>query len=141
MRGVLLLFVLTLLAPVVAPTQTPRQQISRVRVPDYLAMGTAIRVVLPHEIRVGGDAVLELVVEKNGSVRSVRGVSGDQRLLRAAKPVLMKWVFDPYFLNGEPVEFFTDITIKLDGESRSAKLKLSKEDPLSRRSLTTKSLD
>ena len=104
-------------------------------------MGTAIRVVLPHEIRVGGDAVLELVVEKNGSVRSVRGVSGDQRLLRAAKPVLMKWVFDPYFLNGEPVEFFTDITIKLDGESRSAKLKLSKEDPLSRRSLTTKSLD
>lgn len=139
MRDVLLLLILGLLAPGVAPTQTARQRISRVRIPDYVAMGTAIRVVFPREIGVRGDVVLELLVEKNGRVGNVRDVSGNKRLLRITKPVLMKWTFQPYFLNGEPIQFLTRITIQFDGESQLARLKLSKEDPLSLLGRTPKS--
>ncbi len=45
----------------------------------------------------------------------------------------MKWAFYPYLLNGEPVQFLTELTIMFDGKKDSAKLKIE-DDPLSSRS-------
>jgi len=44
----------------------------------------------------------------------------------------MKWAFYPYQLNGEPVQFLTELTIMFDGKKDSAKLKIE-NDPLSSR--------
>jgi outer membrane biosynthesis protein TonB len=90
------------------------------------------RVVLPQDIGISGDVVLEVLVEKNGRVLLVRGVSGDSRLISAAKPAVMKWVFDPYVIDGQPVQFLTELTIQFDGNKRSAKIKIE-SDPLTTR--------
>lgn len=108
------------------------QRINRVRIPSYLAESMTRRVMLPHDIGISGVVVLEVLVEKNGRVLNVRGVSGDSRLIRAARPPMMKWVFNPYLVDGEPVQFLTELTIQFDGNKRSAKLKIE-IDPLTTR--------
>lgn len=114
------------------PTQTESQKISRVRIPTYLAESITTRVILPRDIGVPGDVVLEVLVQENGRVLNVQHVSGDPRLGRAAKPAVMKWAFYPYVLNGEPVQFLTEFTIVFDGKKDLAKLKIE-NDPLSSR--------
>jgi len=113
-------------------TKPESKEISRVRIPTYLAESMTQRAVLPRDIGVPGDVVLEVVIEKNGKVLNVRGVSGDPRLLGAAKPAMMKWVFIPYFRDGEAVQFSTEITIQFDGMKHSARLKVE-SDPLTSR--------
>ncbi len=112
------------------PTQS--QKISRVRIPTYLAESITTRVVLPRDIGIPGNIVLEVLVQQNGRVLNMQRVSGDPRLVRAAKPAVMKWAFYPYLLNGEPVQFLTEFTIMFDGKKDSAKLKIE-NDPLSSR--------
>jgi len=72
------------------PTQSESQKISRMRIPTYLAESITTRVVVPRDIGVPGDVVLEVIVQKNGRVLNVQRVSGDPRLVRAAKPAVMK---------------------------------------------------
>ena len=88
------------------------------------------RVVLPRDLGIPGDVVLGVLVEKNGRVLDVHRVSGDPRLVHTAKPAVMKWIFTPYFLDGEPVQFLTELTIMFDGRKDSAKLKVE-SSPLS----------
>jgi hypothetical protein len=110
----------------------PTQKISRVRLRTHLAESITTRVVLPRDIGVPGDVVLEVLVQDDGRVLNVQRVSGDPRLVRAAKPAVMKWAFQPYFLNGEPVQFLTELTIMFDGKEESARLKIE-NDPLTSR--------
>jgi outer membrane biosynthesis protein TonB len=114
------------------PPQSESQKINRVRIPTYLAESITTKVVLPRDIGVPGDVVLEVLVQRNGRVLNVQRVSGDRFLVRAAKPAVMKWAFYPYLLNGEPVQFLTELTIMFDGKKESAKLKIE-NDPLSSR--------
>ena len=100
------------------------------RIPTSLAESMTQRVVLPRDLGIPGDVVLGVLVEKNGRVLDVHRVSGDPRLVHAAKPAVMKWIFTPYFLDGEPVQFLTELTIMFDGRKDSAKLKVE-SDPLS----------
>jgi TonB family protein len=85
------------------------------------------RLILPHDIGISGDVVLEVLVDKNGRVVNVRGESGDSRLIRTAKPAMMKWAFNPYKIDGEPVQFLTELTIQFDGNKGSAKLKIESD--------------
>ena len=114
------------------PTQSESQKINWVRIPTYLAESITTRVVLPRDIGVAGDVVLEVLVQNDGRVLNVQRVSGDPRLVRVAKPAVMKWAFYPYLLNGKPVQFQTELTIMFDGKKDSAKLKLE-NDPLASR--------
>jgi N-acyl-L-homoserine lactone synthetase len=110
-----------------------KQRTSRVRIPTYLAKSMTQRTFLPRDVGISGDVVLEMLVEKDGRVLDVRGVSGDSRLVNAARPAMTKWVFNPFFLDGEPVQFLTELTVQFDGKRRSAKLK-PESAPLTTRS-------
>ncbi|MCU1285444.1 MAG: peptidoglycan-binding protein [Acidobacteriales bacterium] len=59
-----------------------------------------------------GSVVLTAVITKDGKVKQVRRVSGDARLANAAEEAVRHWKYDPYTLNGEPIEANTSITIK-----------------------------
>ena len=109
------------------PNQRPRDD--RIRIAPHIAESLTRKVVLPKDIGIPGEVTLEVEVGKDGRVLNVRGVSGDSRLIRAAKPSLMNWIIAPFFLNGEPVKYVTNLTIQFDGKSRTAKLKLH-ADPL-----------
>lgn len=55
--------------------------------------------------------VLEAVIAKDGSVNSLRVISGHTLLTRAALDAVKQWKYRPTMLNSEPVEVITTITV------------------------------
>ncbi len=112
----------------------PRSRVDRVRIPTYLAQEITRTVVLPREIGIRGNVEIDVLVEKDGTVIKVQGLSGDARLLRTTKKAVMKWTFIPYLLFGKPVQFIAKLKFRFDGKNRLAKLEISEEeDPLFKR--------
>jgi hypothetical protein len=68
--------------------------------------------VSPEGAKVTGDVVLDAVIGRNGAVLSLSQVSGPEVLSRAAMDSVQWWKYDPYQLNGEPVEVETTITVE-----------------------------
>jgi protein TonB len=61
--------------------------------------------------RIEGMVVLLAVIGKDGTVKDVRVKSGLPVLAQAAIEAVKQWRYRPYFLNGEPVEVDSQITI------------------------------
>ena len=58
-----------------------------------------------------GDVVLRAIISKDGSVAELQVVSGHPLLVRAAMDAVRQWRYRPTFLDGEPVEVDTTITV------------------------------
>jgi hypothetical protein len=65
----------------------------------------------PAGMRVTGVAVLVAVIGRDGSVISLRPVSGPDVLTRAAMDSVQWWKFEPYRQNGDPVEVETTVAV------------------------------
>jgi len=61
--------------------------------------------------RTQGVVVLEALIRRDGSIDSLRVVSGHQLLTQAALDAVKQWKYQPTLLNGEPVEVVTTITV------------------------------
>jgi len=61
--------------------------------------------------RVSGAVVLSAVIAADGSVQSLRVVSGNPLLISAAYDAVRQWRYRPTLLNGQPVEVQTLITV------------------------------
>jgi protein TonB len=61
--------------------------------------------------RTQGVVVLEAVIGKDGSIDSLRVISGPQLLIRAALDAVRQWKYRPTMLNSEPVEVITTVTV------------------------------
>jgi len=59
-----------------------------------------------------GDVVLEVTVHRDGTVAAVHALSGDPMLAKAATDAVRSWRYEPYRLQGRPVEFQTEVTLK-----------------------------
>ena len=59
-----------------------------------------------------GTVVLSAVIGKDGSVESVKVVSGHPLLTQAAVDAVRRWRYKPYYLNGEAVQAETEIKVK-----------------------------
>jgi protein TonB len=66
---------------------------------------------LAQATRVQGVVVLEAVIALDGSVKSLRVISGHPLLNQAAVEAVKQWLYRPTLLNGEPVEVATTITV------------------------------
>jgi TonB family protein len=66
---------------------------------------------LAREQHIQGPVVLEAVVGKDGVVEKLRTISGDSQLAAAANNAVKQWKFKPFFRNGSPEEFQTQITV------------------------------
>jgi protein TonB len=51
-------------------------------------------------------------IGKDGSITSIKLLSGDSVLSRAAIDAVKQWKYKPYYLNDQPVEIQTQITVK-----------------------------
>jgi TonB family protein len=51
-----------------------------------------------------GEVVLSAVIDKQGYVTKLRAVSGHPILVQAALDAARQWAYEPYLINGEPVE-------------------------------------
>jgi len=85
-----------------APTQAETRLLSRTE-PQYPPQALA-------EHR-AGNAVLEVQVAEDGSVSSVRTISGDPILAAAAAEAVRNWRYQPYRLHGRPTQFQTEVTL------------------------------
>jgi protein TonB len=100
--------------PVAVPRVATPQ---RVRVSQGVSQGLLIHQVKPNypplarQARIQGSVVLQAVIAKDGSIQGLHVVSGHPMLTGAAVEAVKLWRYKPYFLNGEPVEVETVVTV------------------------------
>jgi protein TonB len=58
-----------------------------------------------------GNVVLEVQVAEDGSVSSIRTLSGDPLLAAAATEAVRNWRYQPYREHDHPAQFQTDVTL------------------------------
>jgi TonB family protein len=63
------------------------------------------------EPQIQGPVVLQALISKEGDIRELKLISGDSRLADTAMEAVKQWHYQPYLVNGQPVEVQTDITI------------------------------
>ncbi len=63
-------------------------------------------------MRVEGTVDLMATVSPNGDVIGIRVLSGLPLLADSAMDAVERWKYKPYSVNGAPVEFTTEITVK-----------------------------
>ena len=63
------------------------------------------------QMRISGTVELLATVGKDGSVTNVVGQKGDSMLVGAAIAAVKQWKYQPYTLNGAPIDFQTQVTI------------------------------
>jgi len=66
---------------------------------------------LARAARIQGTVVLQAIISKNGTIQNLQVLNGHPMLVRAAIDAVQQWRYRPYFLNGEPVEVETQITV------------------------------
>ena len=93
-----------------APAQT-------LRLSQGVSQGLLIKRVQPEypaqarQMRLEGKVELQANISKTGSITAVKQLSGDGTLGRAAIDAVRQWKYKPYYLNGEPIEIQTQITV------------------------------
>jgi protein TonB len=101
-----------------APTSAPKIATpKRITVSQGVTQGLLVRKVAPaypplaKQARIQGSVVLQAVIGKDGTIQNLRAVSGHPMLIPSALDAVRQWKYKPYFLNGEPVEVDTQVTV------------------------------
>lgn len=89
---------------------------TRVRASESIMKGLLIHrvdpVLLDPGVHVQGSVVLKALIDKSGQVQNLQFVSGHPMLVPAAIEAAKQWKYQPFLLNGDPVEVET--TMHLD---------------------------
>ena len=99
------------------PSVKPQPRSGPLRISGGVAAGrllTPIRPVYPviaREARAQGTVLVEAVISKEGTVERARVVSGPPMLTAAALSAIQQALYEPYRLNGDPVEVETTISV------------------------------
>jgi periplasmic protein TonB len=100
------------------PTAIPKAATpQRIKVSQGVTSGLLVRKVQPaypplaKQARISGSVVLQAVIGKDGTIQNLRAVSGHPMLIQSAIDAVRQWKYKPYFLNGEPVEVDTQVTV------------------------------
>ncbi|MGA9815188.1 MAG: TonB family protein [Terriglobales bacterium] len=87
------------------------------RISQGVSQGLILKKVQPvypeqaRQMRLEGKIELQANISKTGSITGVKQLNGDPILGRAATDAVRQWKYKPYFLNGEPIEIQTQITV------------------------------
>jgi TonB family protein len=114
-------------APVLLPTSTKTPKVSGDTSPLVVAEDVAdahvayrVRAIYPYAARrkgVEGAVVLQASVNTDGSVDSVRIISGNPQLTPSAVEAVKQWRYEPYFAKGQPALFQTQVTVRFQADS------------------------
>ncbi len=95
-----------------AQTQNPKYlQVKQ----DSMKIVSRVQPVYPKaakEARVEGSVVIGTVISKDGVPEKLKVVSGPKDLQQSAIEAVSHWRWEPYLLNGEPVEVETTVTVE-----------------------------
>jgi protein TonB len=99
------------------PAPLPAVRVTRIRQGTGVQAARLIHQVQPaypplaRQVRIQGIVVLEAVISKEGSITSLRVVSGHPLLTESALDAVKQWRYEPTLLNGDPVEVVTTVTV------------------------------
>jgi len=94
-----------------------RPSLATVKVSQGVSQGLVIKRVQPKyppaalATHASGEVQIEATVSKDGTVTNVKVLKGDPMLAHAAVEAVRQWRYKPYYLDGEPVEIQTQITV------------------------------
>jgi periplasmic protein TonB len=100
-----------------APVNIPRPAPGMLKISQGVSQGLLINRVQPRypsnalAMRIQGAVQLEATISKEGKITNLKPTSGDPVLARAAMDAVRQWRYKPYFLDGEPVDIQTQITV------------------------------
>lgn len=66
---------------------------------------------LARQARVQGVVVLHAMISREGRIENLQVVSGPPLLVKSAIDAVLQWRYRPYYLNNEPVEVETQVTV------------------------------
>jgi protein TonB len=66
---------------------------------------------LARQARVQGAVILRAVITREGKIANLQVVSGHPLLVQSAMDAVLQWRYRPYYLNNEPVEVETQVTV------------------------------
>jgi len=102
-----------------APVSVPRvaAPVETLKVSQGVTQGLLLKRVQPsypaqaRQLRVQGSVLLQAMIARSGNISSIKVLEGEPTLARAAVEAVKQWKYKPYYLNGEPVDIQTQITI------------------------------
>jgi len=106
------------LTSLLASTSTVQKpSLATIRISQGVSQGLVIKRVQPAypqaalAVHAQGAVQIEATVTKEGNVTNLKVLSGDAVLARAALDAGRQWRYKPYYLDGQPVEIQTQITV------------------------------
>jgi protein TonB len=84
---------------------------------SHVMEGNLIRRVQPEypalakQARIQGTVLLRAVIDREGTIQDLQVISGHPLLVRAAINAVRLWRYRPYYLNDQPVEVETQVTV------------------------------
>ena len=102
------------IAPPAPPAVTPKGPIrvgGEVKAPRIISRVEPVYPILAKQARIGGDVVIEAVIDTHGNVVEMRAVSGHPLLIPAAIEALRQWKYEPTILVGQPYPVRLTVTI------------------------------
>jgi periplasmic protein TonB len=100
-----------------APVSVPKPSPEVLNISQGVTQGMILKKVQPVypqqalSMHVQGAVQLQATIAKDGAIKNVKVLKGDGLLARAAVDAVRQWKYKPYYLNGEPVEIQTEITV------------------------------
>jgi protein TonB len=100
----------------IVPPPTPTPSVHPPRVSRVMEENLIDRVQpqyppLARQARVQGIVVLRAVISREGKIENVQVVSGHPLLVKSAMDAVRQWRYRPYYLNNEPVDVETQVTV------------------------------
>ncbi len=99
------------------PASVPKPSGQAVKVSQGVSQGLLIKRVNPTyppqamSARIQGSVLLDAHIGKDGSITSVKALSGDAVLAGAAVDAVKQWKYKPYYLDGQAIDIETQITV------------------------------
>jgi protein TonB len=95
----------------ILPPPPPPRRVSRMMEGNLIHRVQPEYPPLARQARIQGEVVLHAVISRDGTIENLQVVSGHPMLVQAAVSAVRQWRYRPYYLNGEPMEVETQVTV------------------------------
>jgi len=99
------------------PTSVPHAAPQTLKVSQGVSQGLLVKKVAPVypqqalQMKIQGAVQIMATISKDGNITNQKLLSGDPILARAAMDAVKQWKYQPYYLDSQPVDIQTEITV------------------------------
>ena len=101
----------SVLPPPPPPPSRPQPLISHMMEGNLIFRVQPVYPPLARQARVQGTVLLRAIISREGRIENLQVISGHPLLVQAAIDAVSRWRYRPCYLNGEPVEVETEVTV------------------------------